>query len=68
MKNAIFGNVGFTIHLIVYVLVNLLLVIINLTVDPDSIWFFWPLLGWGIGITAHGIAAWLKSRSGSPVS
>jgi hypothetical protein len=21
-----------------------------------SLWFFWPLLGWGIGVAAHGIS------------
>jgi hypothetical protein len=23
---------------------------------PDHIWFFWPLIGWGIGLAAHGYA------------
>jgi hypothetical protein len=39
----------------VYVLVNLLLVGINL-LTPGRLWFYWPLLGWGIGLLAHFVA------------
>lgn len=45
---------GFKIHLIVYLLVNALLTTMNLMTDPANLWFYWPLLGWGIGILAHG--------------
>ena len=41
---------GFYIHLTVYVVVNLILFSINMIVSPDSLWFFWPLMGWGIGV------------------
>ncbi len=55
---------GFTIHFVVYVLVNVMLIFINLmhyfypqSVSymqmPRIIWFPYPLLGWGIGITIH---------------
>ncbi|MCK4476588.1 MAG: 2TM domain-containing protein [Methanophagales archaeon] len=43
---------GFLTHLVVYVLVNAMLIVINL-LSPEDIWFFYPLIGWGIGITAH---------------
>ncbi|MCL0091940.1 2TM domain-containing protein, partial [Dehalococcoidales bacterium] len=39
--------------LIVYALINAGLITLNLLVVPEVIWFFWPLLGWGIGITCH---------------
>ena len=45
---------GFYMHLTVYVLVNVLLLAINLATTPDRLWFYWPLLGWGIGVAAHG--------------
>jgi two-component system, LytTR family, sensor kinase len=48
---------GFFIHLAAYALVNALLVCINVATTPDRLWFQWPLLGWGVGILAHGIAA-----------
>ncbi|MCW3133188.1 MAG: 2TM domain-containing protein [Methanophagales archaeon] len=44
---------GFLTHLVVYVLVNAMLIVINLLYSPEDIWFFYPLIGWGIGITAH---------------
>jgi hypothetical protein len=47
---------GFWIHLGVYVIVNLLLFLINIITSPDNLWFYWVLLGWGIGIVAHAFA------------
>jgi hypothetical protein len=44
---------GLYIHLIVYVVVNLILFSINMIVSPDSLWFFWPLIGWGVGLFIH---------------
>lgn len=52
------GDIGFKIHFAAYVAVNLLLVVINLLTTPNELWFFWPLLGWGIGIIAHGAAVY----------
>lgn len=55
---------GFLIHLVVYVLVNAMLIATNLRYSPEDIWFFYPLLGWGIGITAHYLDAvrWVESE------
>ena len=47
----------FFVHLIIYSIVNIFLVTLNLTSDPDVIWFVYPLVGWGVGITAHFIFA-----------
>jgi len=44
---------GFYQHLLTYVLVNAFLFILNLLTSPGAWWFYWPLLGWGIGIGAH---------------
>ncbi len=49
-------STGFRIHFFAYVLVNALLIAINLLLTPHTLWFYWPLLGWGIGIVAHGLA------------
>ena len=46
---------GFYIHLTVYIVVNLILFSINMIVSPDSLWFFWPLMGWGIAIVLHAL-------------
>jgi hypothetical protein len=57
---------GFYIHLMVYILVNAGLWLINLVTSPAAFWFYWPLLGWGIGLAAHavavfGVAGWMGS-------
>ena len=43
----------FSVHLVVYVLVNAMLIAINFIYSPETIWFFYPLIGWGIGISMH---------------
>jgi hypothetical protein len=32
-----------------------MLFLINITTSPDVLWFYWPLLGWGIGIVMHAV-------------
>ena len=53
---------GFYIHVGVYVLVNLLLFLINITASPESLWFFWPLLGWGIAVVLHAFSVFGSGR------
>lgn len=60
------AKLGFYIHLVVYVAVNILLVFLNLRFSPERIWFFWPLLGWGMGICFHALGIFVFA-SGSPV-
>jgi hypothetical protein len=50
---------GFYVHLTVYVLVNLFLFGLNIATDRDNLWFFWPLLGWGIGLAAHAMTVFV---------
>ena len=47
---------GFYAHVAVFVLINILLHIVNFVAAPTVYRAFWPLLGWGIGLTAHGLA------------
>ena len=46
---------GFYGHLRVYVIVNLGLFLINMTMSPENLWFFQPLMGWGIAIVLHAL-------------
>ena len=39
---------GFYSSVITYILVNLLLLVINLISDPQSLWFYWVTIIWGI--------------------
>lgn len=38
-----------------YFLVIPFLAVLNLITAPEQLWFYWPMLGWGIGLAAHGI-------------
>jgi 2TM domain len=44
---------GLYVHAGVFVVVNLSLLLLNLITNPQSLWFYWPLIGWGIGLIAH---------------
>jgi hypothetical protein len=44
---------GFYIHAAIYVAVNILVIAINLLASPAVLWFYWPMVGWGIGLAAH---------------
>ena len=59
--NRILQDHGFRVHLITYVAVNALLLAINLVTSPYKLWFYWPLLGWGIGILGHAFAVYRKA-------
>jgi hypothetical protein len=45
----------FYIHASMYVLVNIFLIALNMLTSPDHLWFYWALLGWGIGLAAHAL-------------
>lgn len=46
---------GFFVHLAVFVLVIALLTGVNIYTG-DQWWVQWVVLGWGIGVAAHGLA------------
>jgi hypothetical protein len=59
------GRIGFYVHAAAYVLVNILLIVINLVFVPAFLWFFFPLIGWGIGLTMHFLfgVLWVRSET-----
>ncbi|MFV8375568.1 2TM domain-containing protein [Flavobacterium sp. LB1P71] len=46
---------GFYGNLVAYIVVNIGLLAINLLTSPKHLWFYWPMLGWGIGVVFHGM-------------
>jgi hypothetical protein len=54
-KNKVKEIKDFYSHLITYVFVISFLVFINLKFSPGHLWFFWPMMGWGIGLFFHGL-------------
>ena len=47
---------GFYGNLSSYIIVNAGLLILNLVTSPSHLWFFYPLLGWGIGVVIHAMS------------
>jgi len=45
-------------HLVTYICVMAFLVFINFKYTPEHLWFYWPMLGWGIGLLFHGLKAY----------
>jgi cyanate permease len=54
------GARAFLIHVAVFAAAVLLCAGINLWLAPQKLWFLWVLLGWGIGVAAHGLAVYLR--------
>ncbi|MBT8194838.1 MAG: 2TM domain-containing protein [Bacteroidia bacterium] len=54
---------GFKIHLIVYLAVSAFFILINLSQissqSRNDYWFYWPMLGWGIGVFFHGMSTYV---------
>lgn len=53
---------SFYSHLFVYVAVNSGLFLLNILTSPRHLWFYWPLIGWGIGLTIHGLSVFGTER------
>ncbi len=64
-KKRVEARIGFYIHLLVYLAVNTVLIIINITTFPEYYWFKWPLLGWGIGLLFHALGLYASSMGAS---
>jgi hypothetical protein len=54
-------KMGFYIHALVYVLVNLGLFAIS-SLSGRGNWHVFPLLGWGLGLAIHGIVVFTSLR------
>jgi hypothetical protein len=59
------AKLAFYRHLGIYIAVNTLLIIINLITSPETIWFIWPLLGWGIAIVINAIQVFIYPTESS---
>ena len=60
-KKRVEAKFGFYIHLSVYIGVNLLLIIINLSTSAQYLWFKWPLIGWSIAVFFHALGVFVFS-------
>lgn len=53
------AKMGWYLHALVYVLVNLLLLALSRHGFGDRPWSVYPLLGWGLGLVLHGISVFV---------
>jgi uncharacterized membrane protein len=53
---------AFYLHLAVYIAVQVMLVGVWGLAGGGFPWFLFPLMGWGIGLVAHGAAAFLLAN------
>ncbi|WP_228434813.1 2TM domain-containing protein [Chryseobacterium defluvii] len=54
---------SFYSNLISYCIIIPFLTIINLTTSPKNLWFYFPMLGWGIGLVAHGMSVFAIGKN-----
>ncbi len=52
-KKRVKAKKAFYQHLMSYAIVNLFLLALNLITSPGSLWFVFPMLGWGVGLAFH---------------
>jgi sterol desaturase/sphingolipid hydroxylase (fatty acid hydroxylase superfamily) len=52
-------KMDFLRHAIIYLVVMAVLAIINNVAGGGYQWWLWPALGWGIGVVAHFLSAFL---------
>ena len=60
-KKRVEAKIRFYVHLTVYVVVNILLIIVNLTTSTKYLWFKWPLIIWGLGLLFHSVGVRFSS-------
>ena len=59
------GKLGWYVHAMVYVVVNLFIFSISQYGFGQRPWSIMPLLGWGLGLALHGISVWLLGAGGN---
>jgi len=52
---------GFLIHLAAFIAVNALLFVLNQLTAPGYPWYPFPLAGWAVGLSLHGLAVYLSA-------
>jgi uncharacterized membrane protein len=61
-KLYVFAIKGCYYHLTIYLVCISLMVLVNLLVTPEKLWFVFPMLGWGIGLAGHWFTVFGKFR------
>lgn len=54
-KAPVWAQLAFRLHLIVYLAVSALMIVIWMVAGAGTFWPVWPVVGWGLGVAAHGL-------------
>jgi hypothetical protein len=54
-KKRVQARVGFTIHLVIFLVMNVGFFAIWALTGSGYPWFMWPMLFWGIGLISHAV-------------
>jgi hypothetical protein len=63
-KQTVKGKLDFIRHFVVYAIVTATLAIINNVTWRGFQWWLWPALGWGVGVFAHFLTAFVLQGGG----
>ncbi len=55
----------FYVHAAIYVVVNVGLVLLDLAQGDGLQWAYWVIIGWGIGLVAHGVSVFIFESRGA---
>ncbi len=55
----------FYVHAAIYVVVNTGLVLLDLAQGGGVQWAYWVIIGWGIGLAAHGVSVFIFESRGA---
>lgn len=58
------AKLGWYVHAMVYVLVNLVLWAMSMHGFGSRPWSVFPLLGWGLGLALHGVSVFMLGAGG----
>jgi hypothetical protein len=61
-RRQVHGLRRFYNHLVVFAVVSAGLAAINLVASPARLWFYWPVLGWGVWLVLHAFATFARGR------
>lgn len=57
------SKIAFGYHVTAYLAINAILIWLNIDRYPAYLWAQWPLIGWGIGLTIHGLGIFVFPKS-----
>ncbi len=55
---------GFYSHFLTFVVINIFMIAVNLFTNPNELWFYWPLFGWGLGLFWHFCGVFVFNKFG----